>query len=373
MRLKKLATIVGVLIIDIAVAVVAIEALAWLLGYNQSAGKYPHGPLVFLKGRGTVIERHGNAFTYAPHMQGRNVNIHYSDADFEIDFDYRFPTNNLGLVQTNDVVPDKKSLLVVGDSYTEGVGSPPWFAKLAPTIEKHGLQPINGGLRGTGFHMWWQLIQHLQRQGLQIAKLVVIFTSPDFTAPPMSFPDAYLKCLSAPVLKNCNLEDYFFMPLPGRDQLPFWVDRIRKARAAWALDEQTWIEQRLKAAMPTSYRIYDFLRQEIVPPSEPTDEETDDEASSRAALQAMAKRFGIENILFIHVPIKNERSPEPIGLRARSAIAAIGGQFVDGFLRCGLSLSDYHEFDGHPNEAGYRKLTICVTQAIDRFAANRIH
>jgi hypothetical protein len=58
-----------------------------------------------------------------------------------------------GLVQDKDLVRGVKSILLLGDSFTEGQGAEPWFRQIAPQIEKLNYQPINGGLFGTGFRV----------------------------------------------------------------------------------------------------------------------------------------------------------------------------------------------------------------------------
>jgi hypothetical protein len=371
-RPRKIALITGVLIVDLVIAIAIVELLVRVTGYNFGDSKYS-GPIVFLQGEQTIFQSHGSAFTYIPHMLARSEHVFYSDSDYEVEFDYQFPTNNIGLVQDSDAVPGKKSVLVLGDSFTEGVGSWPWFTTLAPVIEEFGYQPINGGLRGTGFYMWWQLAQYLESRGLQIEKLVIVFTSPDYRARPMTFTEGYLRCLSKPILQNCDLSEYFFLPLPPREQLPIWVDEVRKLRYAQPPSEPrstfASIKAKLEALMPATYRVYGFLKLKLSPPA-PDPDKARAEIQSQAAIQALIERYGAKNLIFVHVPIKNEASPNPDGLKARQAISAAGGHLFDGFEFCGLSVSDYHLIDGHPTEAGYKKLSDCVAQAFKKLATN---
>jgi hypothetical protein len=373
MRLKKKITIIaGLLFVDVVVAILIFEVSLRLVGYNFGS-KY-NGPIAFLKGEQTIFQSHGSAFTYLPHMLARSEHVYYSDSDFKVAFDYTFSTNNLGLVQDNDVFPGGKSVLVLGDSYTEGVGSPPWFTTLAPEIEKFGYQPINGGLRGTGFHMWWQLAQYLEREGLQIDKLVIVFTSGDFSAQPMTFPEDYLRCLTRPVLHDCDVEKFYFLPLPSREQLPLWVDAVRTKRNVAPISaprtKLRLITDGLEALVPGTYHVYKFLQSKVVAPQPLTEDELNNESLSRAALQAIVKKYGLKNIVFVHVPVKNEPTPSLVGLRARQAISSVGGLLVDGFKLCGLSISDYYPIDPHPTESGYNKVSACVAQAFNQLVTN---
>ena len=54
--------------------------------------------ITFFQSGGKVIENHGATFTYAPHSDIRNLTVYFSDRDFVSQYDYRFHTNNFGLV-----------------------------------------------------------------------------------------------------------------------------------------------------------------------------------------------------------------------------------------------------------------------------------
>ena len=45
-----------------------------------------------------------------------------------------------------------------------------------------------------------------------------------------------------------------------------------------------------------------------------------------------------------------------------------GVKYIDGMHECGLTRSDFHEADAHPNEAGYRKIMLCVARALKTVA-----
>ena len=91
-------------------------------------------------------------------------------------WDYKFSTNNYGLVQEFDLTKKKKSLLFLGDSCTEGQGAEPWINYLGENYK--GLQIINGGIQGTGFRQFENLDKYLSNI-FTIQKAVVIFISSD--------------------------------------------------------------------------------------------------------------------------------------------------------------------------------------------------
>jgi hypothetical protein len=134
----------------------------------------------FFDGPETIFQNHGDIFTYVPHKGIRNVTAYFFERNFTVEFDYRFRTNNVGLVQDADVGPERDSLLLLGDSFAEGHGAEPWFWQVSPEIAKLGYQPVNGGLLGTGFEQWLKLERYLSGKSIRIGKLVVLFISDDY-------------------------------------------------------------------------------------------------------------------------------------------------------------------------------------------------
>src|SRR5207302_8077475 len=61
--------------------------------------------VVFLNGSDTIFRNQGEIFTYIPHNEIRNVTGFFSEHDFKVEYEYRFRTNNFGLVQDDDIVP----------------------------------------------------------------------------------------------------------------------------------------------------------------------------------------------------------------------------------------------------------------------------
>src|SRR5437016_14288323 len=114
---------------------------------TQAAQKWK--PVIFFDGRDTILQNHGDIFTYVPHSDIRILLGFISDSDFNVEYDYHFRTNNFGLVQDADVNLGRDSILLLGNSFTEGQGAEPWFRLVSPEIDKLGYQAVNGGLMGT--------------------------------------------------------------------------------------------------------------------------------------------------------------------------------------------------------------------------------
>jgi hypothetical protein len=305
----------------------------------------------FFGERGAIFENKNDIFTYFANKDIRRLNVYLNDDDFVTEYDYRFHTNNFGLVQDADIVKNVDSMLFLGDSFTEGQGAEPWFRLVAGEIGNIGYQPINGGLSATGFAQWSRLENYLASNSIRIRKIVVLFISDDYIRGIWNFSDQTLKCLSG---SGCRGEGGYF-PLPPVEELYSRVNRIRDTRR-WALTNE-----RIKKVLPASYRVYDFVRTHLTPGVH----SALNVQRSDAAIAALIEKYGTANVIFIHLPTREEvDGPDGFGLSARRSIENAGGRLYDGFKLCGLTPSDYHRHDGHPNETGYAKIALCTSRII---------
>jgi lysophospholipase L1-like esterase len=318
--------------------------------------------IYFFDGPGTIFRDYGETFTYVPHSDIRVVTLSYSDVDFNVEYDYHIQTNNFGFVQDTDVIPEQTSLLLLGDSFTEGVGAEPWFRLVSSEIAKLGYQPINGGIGGTGFSSWLKLDRYLVAADIRIRKLVILFISDDYRRPAWNIVPDELRCFSD--LSLCHVEEkeggvFFRYRLPPPEELPSWVAKIRTSREAT-------LKARVKALLPATHLVYKYLT-ELVRPSR-RDERGEQE--SRAAIAEFIKTYGPENVAFIHLPQKEEidSGPDVFGLKARRSIQEAGGRLFDGFKLCRLVAADYHPNDLHPNSRGYSKIAACTMSVIKEMA-----
>src|SRR5271165_393356 len=340
------------------IGILLIELFCWMfvpsIGWN-APGRDRR--VVFFDGRGAIFENHGDIFTYLPHNEIRNVTAFFSDNDFVLEYDYRFRTNNLGLVQGADIVPARDSLLLLGDSFTEGQGAEPWFRLVSPAIDKLGYQPVNGGVLGTGFQQWLKLDRYLVARKIQTRKLVVLFISDDYHRPVWHIPPAVFECLSA--TPRCRVEDSYLYRLPPREELSSWIAAVRTARGRM----KPHLKASAAALLPASYSVYMYFRQLNLFAKA--------EQESRAAIAELIRIYGPKNVAFIHLPQKNELDygPDYLGLKARRAIQDAGGTLFDGFKLCQLTPIDYYMNDDHPNIGGYTKIAACVTNVINELVA----
>jgi hypothetical protein len=316
--------IIGLVLFELVCLLLPLKITQHTLKYRER--------IVFFDGDGTIFRNQGDIFTYVPHNNIRNLTIFFSGVDFSVEYDYRFRTNNFGLVQDTDIAPDRESLLLLGNSFTEGQGAEPWFRQLSPEIDKRGYQGINGGLLATGFGQWLKLKEYLESENIRVKKIVVVFISQDYTRTIVNMPPTYITCLAA--LTLCPLDQSYFYRLPSPAELPEWIAKIRAARGPMT---KIWLKSRLAELLPASHDVYKYLMEKV----------------AQSGREEEASRAG-----------ELDNGPSHQGLKARRAIQEVGGQMFDGFNLCRLTVSDYYANDEHPNRAGYAKIESCVADVI---------
>src|SRR3984893_7641877 len=112
-----------------SIGILLVELFCWLFSVDRlSQGVYQWNQrIIFFDGRDTIFENHQDIFTYIPHDEIRNLTGFFSDDECIGGHDYHCRTNNVGLVQDSDSVPEREPLLLLGDSFTGGQGAEPWF------------------------------------------------------------------------------------------------------------------------------------------------------------------------------------------------------------------------------------------------------
>ena len=275
------------------------------------------------------------------------------------EYEYDIETNSAGLVQRRDISNTRPSILFLGDSFTEGQGARSWFYALESRWSNSPYQVINGGLLATGVVSWEQLYRYLLSE-TNVEKVVIIFISEDWIRPLFQFPQQTLECLEhAP---RCTGNELFH-PLSGNVEADLEeAGRIAVQRRGYLLQPQHFIAQSvmLRALLIPAYQKLSKLAM-----GAPTGMDVQFDKSEKA-IQEMAKQLGPGNLLFIHLPQKDEvdSGPNFLGKMAREFIRQSGFSFVDGFEKCGLTSADFLIHDGHPNAQGYGKIGACVESAV---------
>lgn len=355
-----------VVIISLFLGLFAVECTYKIFFMDKSFYKWGDRYMLFGQdGGGTVFKNVGEIFTYNPNATIKSSTYYNIKNEWVMEYEYLIHTNNLGLVQSNDVRGDVSSILLLGDSYTEGQGSAPWFEILNKKLKSDGQQYVNGGLLATGPSQWLRLHNELSKK-IKIKKIVVIGISPDYSRIVFNFPQKTLTCIE--FSSSCDGDEDFY-GLPSRGQENIYLEYLKSYRANYyehhqkLLNARKSTKQRLVELMPASFLIYSAFKDLIgIPPT------TDDHVASNAdAMRDLIGAYG-DNFLFIHLPSKAEvfaGQITPLGKKMKNDIQGFNGYYVDGFSTCNLKKEDFFKNDGHPNERGYLKISQCVEKAIN--------
>jgi lysophospholipase L1-like esterase len=265
------------------------------------------------------------------------------------EYEYGFATNSDGLVQNNEISPTARSVMLLGDSFTQGQGARPWFYDLERAwTAPNGYRLINGGIMATGVVGWERLYSEIATKA-NVDKVVLIFISDDWARGILRLSDATLICIETPA--DCTgREDFYGLPA----ELAAAADHIHRMA-------------QIRSAMP--HRAGSELYRQIVNPVRNMLFGPPNFRKNVAALQSIVAKVRRSNILLIHLPQKDEigRGPNLFGVRARELISQQSLAFADGFNACGLTAADYYVNDGHPNANGYAKIGACVKDALNRW------
>jgi hypothetical protein len=310
---------------------------------------------------------HDGFWLYKPNSVIRSAAIYglpmpkyFPMSEFHVEYDCRFRTNRFGL-QGNDgqYIASRPTVLVLGDSFTEGQGGCPWMDAVAQQYPDFNV--LNGGVQSTGVESFYRLYQHLLTNGVEVSKIIVIAIANDFKRTPYVWPQAALDCLS---LKE-----------PCEKQLwnPLWLDQthgqlIQEARER-AKDQYARYSEQTKLHMWLMRKVYlySFINRNL---RTFFDNRSDEISQIKVAptpnnVEALsllsAADLGLEIIM---VPQRDEvalRALNIDSLRVESLLKKMNIRFS----WCTLVQGDYLPWDPHPNANGYAKLADCLRDKLD--------
>jgi hypothetical protein len=306
-----------------------------------------------------------NFWTYRPDVTIREVGIYGVAALFStkpkilVEYDCRMRSNNLGLLQADNIQRGTVATVVMGDSFAAGQGGCPWFDRLQARRKSDRL--INAALPGTGFGHWVRLLEYLRGESVTVQRILVIAISSDFSRGIWVWPKPQLECL-AQVL--CPEDDQPGLWLPVEDQESHFrlIERSAarfSARFAYSSRAKAWKEYLRQEFYLAKFvaRAVDNVREHG---ATLRNRETFSEADR--ALEGF-KSLGIP----LHVMLVSQRDEVgPFGNR-QALNAAMGVLKTHGVTHswCRLSKGHFLPFDGHPNSTGYDYLSGCVDQILD--------
>jgi hypothetical protein len=299
-------------------------------------------------GTNGVFDKYNIPFLYKKNSQITHQIWFDTNNSFEREYKYSFTTNNLGLVQKEDVFPHKKSILFLGDSFTEGTGTEPWFNILNKTWPKDRPQLINGAFMGNGFLHWEAIEEYLRGSGHELSNVIVIFISDDLYRKKWLIPNQIINCIDDYL--QCEGYEQFLGSPPLDEEINF-LSKIKKINENPPIIHTNFKES-LKAGLPAMTELYRYFVREK------------SKIESMAVIKKFIKRYD-RRILFVHIPSKEEIEQNIDMVKTYSEpIESIGGRVVSGSKRCKLTINDYYKYDGHPNPTGYLKISECISEIL---------
>lgn len=307
-------------------------------------------------------DRGEGVWTYRPHLSIREAAVYLVPSlttlkrSYVVEYDCRMRSNNLGLLQVNDVAAGADATVIVGDSFTAGQGGCPWFDRLQ--ARRPSEQLVNGGLLGTGVDQWRRLVGHLQQQGVSIKRLLVIMIADDFKRPVWNW-------------KGAN-ED-FMPPVADDESHAQLIDRTaRRAAARFPDDGSIDFVKRVMKQYSYVYKFTSRANQAVKdlirsmrrgPQDDPGVWQRNVEALR--ALKGLGVPIGV-----VLVPQRIETGLVAPQHDRRLAIDALNANGVP-FSLCPLVQADFMPRDDHPNAQGYDKLVDCADKALAGMATAR--
>ena len=300
---------------------------------------------------GKLFNKYENFFKYYPNLNKRYLQFYFNKDKFEKIWDYNFPTNNFGLVQSNDIYKNKKSILFLGDSFTEGQGAPPWIDKFGKNFLDY--QVINGGIIATGFQQFEKIHDHI-KDTYNVEKVVIIYIGSDLRRG-IVLADT-TDCL---INNDYCKKDANVFSIPSKEiEIENFLIQKHKLRQ----ENKLSIKNKIKYLVRETYT-YNILRNYI------NTIRLKDDSLIKANFQAIEnllnkneKKIILINIKTAQEIIKNQESFETKLIRKHLAKKKIQNHQCD----MNNDINNFHKIDFHPNKNGYDEIFNCVKKILNK-------
>jgi hypothetical protein len=316
-----------------------------------------------------VFENYKNFFTYNPNSKIRAVNFFYKKKNWIKEYDYTFETNNFGLAQSKNINKDLDSILLLGDSFTEGQGSYPWINKFNNENISQKFQIINGGILGTGPQQFLNLHNFLKKKNLKINKVYVLFVWHDFFRSPWT-PTYYNaeNCLINP--DNCYGGEPYF-GIPNDNKFEKILNLRRGHRTGIWPSKNVSMKAKIKFYFPLSISfLQNILSKNTIAKNRAFKLNFEDGVFFKN-LDAILKLSEIykNDLVLIHLPQKQEVFENSLNKKSKSIsnfFLKKEFNYINGLEKCKFLKKDFYRFDGHLNSKGYQKLFNCTLNLLEK-------
>ena len=344
-------------LISILLTLIFLELFFSLFIFNTNNYDYKNRYLLY-SGK-NVFKNVDNFFTYYPNKKINAKNYYLKDNKFTEVYNYNIYTNNYGLAQKHNIKKNIKSLLFLGDSFTEGQGSESWIDKFNGYYKE--FQIINGGLLGTGFQQFELIDEYLDE--FDISKVVLIYLGDDLRRDIFQFNDQQIDCLSN--YMNCiGNESFYGMPSSLDETLNF-LNNLKSKKNGIELQDEISLKKIRRAIKGYISNLYilkiplDFLRSNFY--------KSKNEKISRnfKSIDRLIKKYG-DDIYFVNLKMKQEILNRKSSYETIYAESYIKNKTKKHF-KCDFdnNLDYFYKNDMHPNEKGYKNLKNCIEEILN--------
>ena len=334
------------------------ELVFYFFVFPKNDYNYKNRYLIYSEGE--IFRNINNFFTYEPNKEIIASNYYFKNDEFNKVYEYKIFTNNLGLVQKNDINNISQSILFLGDSFTEGQGAPSWINKFNGKYKDY--QIINGGFLGTGFQQF-NLIDNFLSD-YNVKKVFVLFIGDDLRRDIFQFNNQQLSCLKNH--KNCLGTEGFYSYALSRDDPKNFLIHLRKKQKIQSTNKAInfkHIRRSIKSKISDLYILkipMNFLKSKFY--------KSNNEKILRnfKAIESIINKYD-DNIYFVHLKIKEEILNKKMSYESIYAKDHIQN-LTKNYFECTFSdnLSNFYEYDGHPNKKGYESLYNCILNILKK-------
>ncbi len=350
----KIKSNISLVLLSIVFSLIIIEIFFSVLKSKENKKiiySNPYNRYILYK-EGETFSNQENFFKYKENKTLYTKVVYNIDDNWVEEYKYEFNSNNFGLIQNNDIYPNKDSLLFLGDSFVEGQGSKPWIDNFGG--EYLNFQVINGGIMGTGPQQFEILENHISNN-FDISKVLFFYIGDDYRRNPFLITENSLKCLND--YTSCTgKENFYSYPQSSKGEEKF-LNFLQKKRLSYKRPSS---KDKLKKYFKNLYIIKipnNFIKQRFY--------NSDNEyiVKNLKSTQNLYDKY-LENILFIQLKTKSEI------VYGKSYEAYFAEKYIKTFTNnhyvCDFenNINYFHNFDMHPNEKGYEYLFDCVNKIL---------
>ncbi len=319
------------------------------------------------------------AVRYYPNEKVREIAVY----DQSIEYDVRYHTNNMGLIDTVDYPESMdgnekgRYIALVGDSLAAGSGATPWIPVLREQVqaEHPSVHLYNLGVAGAGIEHFYRLLKSISHH-IHFTDIVILAISNDFQRPfwrPLTSPTEIRFCpfqesdeVCSKRLPVARVIDFdvseaqinalvaeVVAKRAERDAaegvqgiIPKATGWLRKSRL-FDLGYSLYHDIPLFAAGEQAQRVSAVLKRIV-------------EKENFRMLEKIRDQYPDTNIYFVHLPEKQEVDSNRYELELREEVEALGIKYFPALQQCDWSREMFYRRDPHPNELGYKNITTCV-------------